>query len=194
MSGLGDLGQTFEAHKVPILAAAGAGVVALALLRKRQAGGSAPAAAAPSSAGVYSAGGQTAGMHGAGYFDSSASDVYGLVQPQLESLQGQLGQLNTKLGSVPVSKAPASPIASTLASPRYGGSYAKVGSGMGEIEDDGSLLIFTGEQWAQASKGGPGSFTLTDLGPNNLPNMFTSAGNILAKNKALSSPSSSTTS
>lgn len=97
-----DLAQTFAAHKVPILAAGAAGVAGLALYR-RKTGDTAPSGATSDA----SAGGQTAGMNGAGYYDSSASDVYGLEQPQLESLGDQITSLSDKLNNVPVSKPPA---------------------------------------------------------------------------------------
>lgn len=97
-----DLAQTFAAHKVPILAAGAAGVAGLALYR-RKTGDTAPSGATSDA----SAGGQTAGMNGAGYYDSSASDEYGLVQPQLESLGDQITSLSDKLNNVPVSKPPA---------------------------------------------------------------------------------------
>jgi outer membrane biosynthesis protein TonB len=98
-----DLAQTFQAHKVPILAAGAAGVAGLALYRSKTGGNAASGATSDASAG-----GQTAGMNGAGYYDSSASDVYGLVQPQLESLGNQIGDLADKLNKVPVTPAPVS--------------------------------------------------------------------------------------
>jgi hypothetical protein len=111
---LGNLGATFEANKVPILATAAAGVVGFALWNKRKnAGGSAPADA--------SAGGQTAGMTG-GAYDSSASDLYGAIQPQLESLGTQVSSLQDKLGSVPVAKPPA---ATPAKPPAYKAGYYK---------------------------------------------------------------------
>lgn len=100
---LGDLGQQFEQNRVAILGTAAAGVVGFALYR-RHAGATASPDGGP---GDVSAGGQVAGMSGAGYYDSSASDVYGLVQPQLESLGQQLTGLQDKLNQVPVAAPPA---------------------------------------------------------------------------------------
>jgi hypothetical protein len=149
---LDQLGASFAQNRTAILGTAAAGVVGFALYKRKQAGG-ATAAPASAAAPVYSAGGQTAGMYGANAYDSSASDVYGLVQPQLESLGSQLSDLNTKLGSVPVSQAPASPVASRLANPLYNGNYIRnAGGGFAEIESDGSLLGLTAQQWANAYK------------------------------------------
>jgi nucleoid-associated protein YgaU len=104
VSGLGDLSQTFDAHRGPILAAAAAGVVGVALWQRHK-GATAPAGDTAN----VSAGGQTAGMNGAAAYDSSASDIYGLVQPQLESLGGQLTDLQNKLNNVPVAAPPVPP-------------------------------------------------------------------------------------
>jgi hypothetical protein len=100
---LGNLGAVFAANKVPILATAAAGVTGFALYKRHQGASSTAAGAGDSSA---SAGGQTAGMTGGGAYDSSASDLYGAIQPQLESLGNQVTSLQDKLNSVPVAKAP----------------------------------------------------------------------------------------
>jgi hypothetical protein len=97
----GTLAATFEANRVPILAAAGAGVVGLALLKRK----SGAAAAGPTS--NVSSGQQTAGMTGAAAYDSSASDLYGAIQPQLESLGGQLADLRNQWNSTPPIPVPA---------------------------------------------------------------------------------------
>lgn len=95
------LSATVQANKGPLLAAAAAGVAGLALLRKKKA-----PAADPTADTGYSAGSQTAGMSGA--YDSTASDLYGAVGPQLESLAGQITNLQNSLNTPPV-KVPAPP-------------------------------------------------------------------------------------
>jgi hypothetical protein len=76
-----------------ILGAAAVGVIGLGLVARKKAGGdvSAPAAAAPASTG-YSAGGQVSGASGS--YDSSASDIYGALSPQLSAIGSQLDKLN----------------------------------------------------------------------------------------------------
>jgi LysM repeat protein len=108
------LGATFEANKVPIMAAAGAGVVGLALLHKKKTAAASSTAAAGGAVATsqttsgYSTGAQTAGMNGAPYYDSSASDVYGAIQPQLESLGGQLTDITNRLNNTQQSTMPVS--------------------------------------------------------------------------------------
>jgi hypothetical protein len=84
---LASLEQTFRANRGPILGVAAAGVAGLALLRRKRAGGNTAAPLSPGAS--YSAGAQIAGTTG-GVYDSSASDVYGVVGPQLEALSKQL--------------------------------------------------------------------------------------------------------
>jgi nucleoid-associated protein YgaU len=99
------LGATLTQHRGAALGAAAVGVAGLALYRKHKAGAAAAATGGDTGTSV-SAGGQVAGMYGANSYDSSASDVYGLVQPQLESLGNQLSGLQDKLNNVPVSTQP----------------------------------------------------------------------------------------
>lgn len=66
---------TFERYKVPILAAAGLAVAGLAFVTSRS--------ATPTPA-TSTAEGQVSGTTG---YDSTASDVYNAIQPQLEHLQ-----------------------------------------------------------------------------------------------------------
>jgi nucleoid-associated protein YgaU len=104
---LDQLGPQFDAHKGPILATAAAGVVGFALYQRHKATTAAPAGPAQGVATApASAGGQLAGVNGAAAYDSSASDIYGLVQPQLESLGGQLTDLKSKLDLIPLSAPP----------------------------------------------------------------------------------------
>jgi hypothetical protein len=124
---LGKLEATFEANKAPVLAAAGAGVIGLALYSKSKRKTADPAAAAGSSA---SAGGQVAGATGGAAYDSSASDLYGAIQPQLESLGGQLTDLSNRLNgqySTPVPVPAPTPDPAPAAYTGATGSYSPVG-------------------------------------------------------------------
>lgn len=135
MADLSALSAAFEAHKVPILAAAAAGTAGLAYYRKKH-----PTAPAGPAQGVStaSAGGQTAGMNGAAAYDSSASDVYGLVQPQLESLGNQLSTLADRMNSVPVAAAPTpapAPAVGTILNGGAGGDPASIPTPVPGIPD-----------------------------------------------------------
>lgn len=118
---MAQLEASFQQNRVVILGAAGAGVVGLALYRRSKSkssssstgtttAGGAIATADPSSgvSSYFSSGGQLAGMNGAPYYDSSASDVYGAIQPALESLGSQLTNLQNQVSTLPV-PAPAAP-------------------------------------------------------------------------------------
>lgn len=86
---LADLPAALEKNKT---AAAGVGAVAVvgfALYQKRKNAGSTP----PDAGAALSAGSQTAAASGGAAYDSTASDLYGALQPQLESLGRQLDQL-----------------------------------------------------------------------------------------------------
>lgn len=155
---LDSLGASFDAHKVPILAAAGVGVAALALRKRKQTAAGAPAAGAAgattTAAGYsmpFSAGGQGAAMTGAAPYDSTASDLYGAVQPQLEALSNQLTQLSAN----PPMPVPAPPIASTLTTPLGTGSYVHLSDGtIAEVEGDRSMFGMTPQQWLPLFQGG----------------------------------------
>lgn len=102
------LAATFEANKVPVMAAAAAGVVGLALVkRKSSSSSSSPSTSGapvtttqtPGASSYYSTGGQTAGMSGGGVYDSTSSDLFGAISPQLESLGQQVTALQSSLSS-----------------------------------------------------------------------------------------------
>lgn len=93
------LRAAFENNKPVVVGGALAGVVGLALWRKKNGGGQADAGAA------LSAGSQTAAASGGAAYDSSASDLYGAIQPQLEAIGQQLSQLqNPKPSTIPAPK------------------------------------------------------------------------------------------
>lgn len=178
------LRAAFEKNKGVLFGVAAAGVGAFALYRRHTAGATAGSASSSgtSSAGVvpYSGGGQTTTMGGAaGVYDSTSSDLASFLSPQLGALQQQVTALQA--GNASPTPVPA-PIASTLLAPTGSGNYFKMGSGMGEIESDGSLFVFTAPQWQQASKT-PG-YTVNDFGAQNLPNvpLFSTAQNIVSRN------------
>lgn len=101
------------------LGVAGAGVVALIALRARSKGSSssepggisAPAGYAYPS---YSAGYQTGGATG---YDSTASDVYNAIQPQLEYMQRLYESWDEKQKANPPTPVPAAPATPTPAAP-----------------------------------------------------------------------------
>lgn len=148
---LDQLSATFEANKVPILATAAAGVAGLALWQRHKAGSSSTSTPAQGVATVpsYSAGSQLAATTGAGgVYDSSSSDLYGAIQPQLESLGSQVSDLNSKLNSVPVSTAPSSPIAGSLFAPSSSTNIVRYGDGnIVQVQSDGSQLSLTPDEW-----------------------------------------------
>jgi hypothetical protein len=112
MSALDTLRAGVLRNKVPI-GAGGVAVVGLLAWRARTAKASssaAPAAAAGTSAvpSSYSVGTQTAGATG---YDSTASDVYNAIQPQLEQLRNLWS--NNQSSPIPVPAAPAAAAPST---------------------------------------------------------------------------------
>lgn len=149
-----DLQALFAQHKTAVLGAAGVGVVGLALYQRKKTGAGASTAAAAVPAATVTANPQP-GLSSAPY-DSSAQDVYNALEPQLE----QIAQTTGQSGPLSVPK----PVASTLFAPTYDGQYVHVGSGMGELESDGSVFVMNGDQWGKAAAAGPGNYTVTDLG------------------------------
>lgn len=119
-----DLEATFEANKLPILGTGAAAVVAFALYKRRKSSSSSTAGAPTTtdqSAGAagssfYSTGGQQGSMTGAAY-DSSASDVYGALSPQLSDFESQLTNLTNMVTALPVPALTAAPTLSQPAPP-----------------------------------------------------------------------------
>lgn len=91
--------QALAKNKPALIGAGVVGVVGLGLYSRSKKGEAAPAAADP--AGSYSGGGQVAGAGGA--YDSTASDIYGALSPQLLHIGDQLDKLvNTPKPPTPV--------------------------------------------------------------------------------------------
>lgn len=147
------LEETFTQHKTVILGGAAAGVVGLALLTRRRAGGDV-AAALPADQG-YSAGGQVAA------YDSTANDLYGALSPQLSSIANDLHALGEKKAATPTPPrppipVPAAPIASRITAPTRSGRYLVQGRrddkgarAVWEQQTDGSLYHLNGSEWDQ---------------------------------------------
>jgi len=137
-----------EQHKPVVFGVAAAGVVGVALLRRKKAGGdvaAAPAKAQP--AGTIPAAAVVPSQQTASTYDSSAYDVY-------NALTGQLEQLRQTVGGAPATtQAPPKPIASTLFAPSGTGNYVRYKNGtIGEVESDGSIYgIAPGEIWNVAN-------------------------------------------
>ncbi len=115
-----------EKNKPALLAGGAAVAVGVGLYQRKKAGEAAagdprgtetPAGTAAGLALPYSVGGQSYPMSGAGgVYDSSASDLYGAVAPQLESLQEQLSGIKDKLNAPTPTPVPA-PVAAPPAAP-----------------------------------------------------------------------------
>lgn len=130
---LSNLQATLTRNKGP-LAAAGALVVVVLALRARTngkiaaAGTTTPTATA---AGVsatpyaYSAGGQTSGASG---YDSSASDVYNAIQPQLEQLQQLYSQIPVPGTPTSVPTTSPTPTPAPTPAPTVQGYYRRTGT------------------------------------------------------------------
>lgn len=84
------LEAAFDAHKVPILAAVGGGVALLAFMRRKSAAAS---SADPAAVTSYATGGQLAGTTGSGGYDSTSTDLYSAISPQMASLEAQIAAL-----------------------------------------------------------------------------------------------------
>lgn len=97
-------------NKRGLMIAGAAAVGALALLARKKAGGDTPVAGAAASgsstsptSGSTSAGGYTTYAP----YDSSGSDVYGAIQPQLEELRDMFGQIPSAVGEAVAGALPA---------------------------------------------------------------------------------------
>jgi hypothetical protein len=100
-----NLGAWFEQNKPLALGGAAAVVVVLALVSRSRGGGEADttAGATVSPGDSFSAGGQVAG----GAYDSTASDLYSSLSPELSSISASLEKLNgTGTPATPVPAAP----------------------------------------------------------------------------------------
>jgi hypothetical protein len=99
------LKAAFEKNKTVVVGGGLAAVVGLALYQKKKAAGSSSTDAGA----ALSAGSQTAAASGGAAYDSSASDLYGAIQPQLEAIGQQLSALQAAPTTIPVASTPATP-------------------------------------------------------------------------------------
>jgi hypothetical protein len=169
----------FAQHKNVVLGVAGAGVLGLALLKRKKStaaaatGTKAPAGTIPA-AGVV----PSTGVQGA-FPDTSATDIYNSLSDQMQKLfEQQNAQTSNSNGGL---VAPA-PIASTLFAPTYSGSYATTSTGQPvEIETDGSLFHLNTNFIDQVkAKGGTYSVLAQD------PGWYSLTGNLQAKQSGTS--------
>jgi len=117
---LAGLRAGFEKNKKPLAIAGAAGVAGLALVKSRGAKKDETPAAGAS---IASTGGQTASATGAAY-DSSASDVYNAMQPQLEAFGQQLAALQNLWNQGTPTPVPAPPPGSSTPAPATPGTPA----------------------------------------------------------------------
>lgn len=180
---LGQLQAYVEQHKPAVLGVAAAGVTGLALLqRRKRSGGAGATGTTKQPAGTIPAAAVVPSQQTGSTYDSSAFDVYNAMSGQLAKLSEQVQQTSDGSGSG-ITSAPA-PVASTLLAPTYSGNYFGMGSGIGEIESDGSLFVFTQPQWQNALKQNPSAGSqLTDFGSKNVPGLkfFSTVDNVKAK-------------
>ena len=182
----------FQAHRTEVLMVGGAGVAGLALLKRK----SGAAAGDGRTAGAVAPGTMPAGaVVNPSTYDSSAWSAYNALQDEIGTLarQNEAARQTSADGSG-VSSAVKGPIASTLFAPSYSGNYWHMGSGLGEFESDGSMLVFNADQWKQASAA-PG-YQFTDLGNQNVPgtSWASTTQNLVDRNKALTAMQTAQTS
>lgn len=145
------LGAWLKANKPVALGVAGAGVVGLALVsRNRSGGGSGSAAGIVPAERGYSAGGQAAGV--AGTYDSSASDLYSALSPELAGISQSLAKLNESNKTTPTpTPVPAAPKPTAGLAPGF---YRKgAESNIYQVNKDGSLDFLTRKEFAAITKG-----------------------------------------
>jgi hypothetical protein len=182
--------------------AAAAGLGLLARSRAGGAAGESGGAAVPAAA-SYSAGGQVDAVTGGnGVYDSSASDLYSALSPELGGISEQLqkildGQKTTPTPvpappktTTPAPAKPASPLAAALLQPTYSGNYVRAPKNAGggdpgifEVQKDGSLFHLTQQQWDAAiakNKGKVPTVTKLEKGWNGV--WYTTTANLQAKN------------
>jgi hypothetical protein len=191
-------------NKVAVLGVAGAGVVGLALLHRGKSGGDGPAAAAVPAELSYSAGGQVGGATGGfGSYDSTATDLYSALTPELGGISDQLQKIldgqkatptptpvPTPPKTTPAPAKPTNPLAALLVNPTYNGNYVRAPKNAGggdpgifEVQRDGSLLHLTQQQWDAAVKKNRGQVPTVqklEKGWNGL--WYTTTANLQAKN------------
>lgn len=165
------------ANKPAVLGVGAAAVVGLGLYKRRTAksspGAAAGQAATPAGLSVpYSAGGQAASVGGT--YDSSASDLYGVIGPQLESIGNAV-----RAQQAPPTPVPAGVSASGLFAPSNTGNYVRYGDGtIAEVQQDGSLLGLSYSQWVPLATAGA---RYADI-PGATPQISTTWGNLTRVN------------
>jgi hypothetical protein len=186
------LSAWFQANKTEVLMVGGAAVAGLALY-KRKTGAAGAGAASGVTAGAVAPGTMPAGaVVSGGSYDSSAWSAYNSLQDEIGTLarQGEAARQTSAAGSG-ASSAVKAPLASSLLAPSYSGSLWHMGSGFGEFESDGSMLVYTPDQFAKATS--TSGYQVTDLGTKNVPGLSwtSTTENLIARNKALTSTAQS---
>lgn len=168
----------FEQHKKTLAIVGAAGVGGLALLKARSGGTAAPAAPGASTASQLSAAVKPTGTAIGGYApaDSSASDVYSALSPQLDRLTEMFGQLSAP---VPVPAPP--PIASTIFEATGQGSYLQNNAGGWlEVQRDGSIFGLGARDIERLGLGRSGGPAYQRLKVEDIPAYYTLPGNLAA--------------
>jgi hypothetical protein len=174
------LGAMFAAHKPVVLGVAAAGVVGLALLKKKGAGSSSSSTSSPAGT-IPATGVVSSGSVQGTYPDTTATDVYNSLQPTLAQILNQQANQTSAGNSHPLS-AP-KPIASTLFAPQGTGNYVFLQNAntIGEVESDGSIYgIGGGEGYSGPTN--PAQLSQLQSAPSG--SYFTKADNL--KNAAAS--------
>lgn len=141
-------------NKRGLMIAGAAAVGTLALLARKKAGGDTPTAGAAASgsstsptSGSTSAGGYTTYPP----YDSSGSDVYGAIQPQLEELRDMFGQIPTAVGEAVAGALPAPapvPTPTTATAPSFAdGFYRAAGNDAVFQASNGALDFLTYDEY-----------------------------------------------
>lgn len=172
------LGAWFRANKTEALLVGGAGVAGLALYtrKKNTAAAAAGVTAGASAPGTIPAAAVVSGS-GVPTYDSSSYDLYNALQDEIGTLAHQNeGAAQTGATGSSVSAAVKGPIASTLLAPTGSGQLARYGTGIYEVEADGSLYGENLHEW-QAT-GSPTNYVqLGSTLPSGLT-AYTGAGNL----------------
>lgn len=108
------LGAWFRANRTAALAVGGAGVVGLGVLARKKAGGDTTASSGTDYPPGFSGGAQVAGVTGT--YDSSASDLYSALSPELAGIAQRLEELRGE--TKPPTPVPAAPKPTTPAPPK----------------------------------------------------------------------------
>lgn len=162
-----------------IVACSVVGVVLAFLTLRRSSGQSATGG---STGHLAPTGAAQAGLGNAGAVAGFDASAYQGLQTLLANQSDQLGTLESAVGNLTgAGSKPPTAIASTLNSPTFNGNYFHAGSGIGEIEADKSLFVFSPQQWAAAIQADPNAPSqVTDLGNGSGLTFYSTAGNVKA--------------